>query len=133
MTKSALLNKSSSLLLNNLKLMVHLGVTASERKKKQRVLLSLNLTFAHPPAACLTDEIADAICYDTLAKSIRLHVGATKFQLVEHLAQTIYTHIKSQLTDKSAVIVTITKFPKVAGLMGGVTFNYGDRALSIIN
>ena len=113
--------------------MVHLGVTTAERKKKQRVLLSLNLTFPHPPTACLTDAIADAVCYDTLAKSIRAHTGSNKYQLVEHLAQTIHTHIKSQLTDKTAVMVTITKFPKVAGLMGGVSFIYGDSQLSIIN
>ncbi|VVC74733.1 hypothetical protein AQUSIP_00050 [Aquicella siphonis] len=119
----------TTLSVRGLELNVNLGWRDKERKQEQPVLLDLIIRFpAAPPAACETDELDDTVCYATLIEHIRHAIAHKKYRLVEHLSADIYRSAKTRLPRPCRLKIRLTKFPKIEGLMGGVTFDYGDEA-----
>jgi len=112
--------------IKQLLLNVNLGWREKERDSEQAIYLDMIIRFFEPPKACVTDELDDTQCYATLINHIREHLNDKHFKLVEHLAAEIYHLTKSILPQKTEAQIAITKFPKVGGLTGGVTFHYGD-------
>jgi len=117
----------SALFVRALELNVNLGWRRKERSKEQSVLLDLDIRLPKPPKACVTDELDDTVCYASLSDQIRAELGDKKYRLIEHLSRDIYDIVIKQLPKKSRLIVRITKFPKIKGLIGGVSFEYGDK------
>ena len=115
-----------SISLNDLALAVHLGVTDQERSQLQTVTLSLTIHFDMPPVACLTDNLHDTYCYDTLVTDIKNNFSSKTFNLLEHLGYSIYQHAKAVLAHDCAIQIALQKLPVIAGLQNGVTFHYGD-------
>lgn len=113
--------------IRDVELNVNLGWRKKERSQEQRVLLTIDICFPKPPIACSTDKLADTICYATLIQRIREQLGEKHFHLVEHLAHDIYQIVKPLMLDKTKIIVSITKYPEVEGLTGGVCFSYSDE------
>lgn len=118
---------SSSLVISALQLNLHLGWPDKERLKKQAIWLDVNISFSKSPKACLTDDITDTICYAMMVEAIKKHLARKKFRLVEHLAQEIYSVIKSLLPKKSLLNICITKYPNIKDLKGGIRFYFGDN------
>jgi dihydroneopterin aldolase len=56
--------------LNTLELSVHLGWPDAERAVPQIVHLDVRLSFPAPPVGCMTDDLSDTHCYDTLISQI---------------------------------------------------------------
>ena len=120
------MTKFASMTLQGLKLNVFLGWPQQERQQEQSVTLDVMISFIRPPVACLTDQLSDTCCYDTLTEEIKQVAATQKFRLLEHLGHCLYQTIKDYLTVESTVSINITKKPDITDLTGGVTFSYGD-------
>lgn len=117
---------ASSLLLNGLELNVHLGCSDHERSEQQVVTVDIDICFANPPKACVTDDLNDSWCYATLIKEIQNHINGKAFHLIEHLSYEIYNIIKPLLAEGSRIIVRTHKHPPIEGFSGQVRFSYGN-------
>jgi len=117
---------TSSIELSEIELNLHLGWPDNERAHKQKIHVNLLLQFTQPPAACVTDDLTDTYCYDSLVQMIVKEVEAKEFRLIEHLGFHIYQIIKKSEPNIHAIKVSIIKKPQVARLTGGVVFTYGD-------
>ena len=122
--------KKSALHINGLQLQVYLGWPDQERLKMQTVFLSLIIQFANPPKACETDHLEDTICYSTLVEFIQEKINSKKFHLIEHLCFEIYHLIKPLLSASSSLSLSITKYPDLPALEGGVQFYFGENEAS---
>ncbi len=117
---------TTRLQIRQLDLQLNLGWRSKERAKEQGILLDIDLDFPCAPTACETDHLDNTVCYDQLIQTIRQQLGDKHYRLVEHLGRDIYMIVKSQLPANTSAAIHITKFPKIAGLTGGVCFTYGD-------
>lgn len=116
---------NSILYLHDLTLKVHLGWTEAERRLKQSVSVDIQIQFKNPPKACMTDELTDTICYDTLTKKIKDFIQKKSFRLIEYLAREIYLLVKEN-THAANILVTLSKKPPVKNLKLA-QFYYGDQ------
>ncbi len=98
-----------ALTLDELELSVHLGVTAKERAKKQRVLITARISFSKPPLACKTRKISDTICYDTLTQEIKNFCHTKKFTLVEFLGMQLFGLIKQSIFKGCKLYLQVAK------------------------
>jgi 7,8-dihydroneopterin aldolase/epimerase/oxygenase len=76
------------LFLRELKIDTVIGFWDWERRIKQTVSLDVEVG-TDASIASRSDEIADGLNYDALAKRLVAFVGASKFQLVESLAEAV--------------------------------------------
>ncbi|MDX1697705.1 MAG: dihydroneopterin aldolase [Thiohalobacterales bacterium] len=74
--------------INDLRIETIIGIYDWERRVKQTVSLDLEMS-ADIRAAAATDAIEDTLNYKAVAKRLIDFVGASKFQLVETLAEKI--------------------------------------------
>ena len=81
-----------------------IGINEEERRGVQDVLINVRLETDIRPAAA-SDDIADAVNYRTLSKSIIRMVESSQFFLVEKLAEEI---AKLCLEDRRVSRVTVT-------------------------
>jgi dihydroneopterin aldolase/D-erythro-7,8-dihydroneopterin triphosphate epimerase len=65
-----------------------IGINQQERRERQDVLINITLT-ADTRAAGISDDIADAVNYRTIAKRVIAMVEASSFCLVEKMAAEI--------------------------------------------
>ena len=118
--------KKTAIHIHALTLTVHLGWAKEERDQPQKVSVDISLEFKSPPAACLTDELADTLCYDQLIAIIKKYTDTKEFRLVEHLGYKLYELIKASAPPESQIMIRLAKHPAIRDLTGGVTFCYGD-------
>jgi FolB domain-containing protein len=118
---------ASSIVLRGLEFPVLLGWPEAERAIPQVVVMDFNLQFPQPPQGCVSDELQDTHCYDTLTTSILEKISQRQFRLLEHLGHEVYQHIKAFVKEGTRVNIRVMKQPPIAGLKGGVFFNYGDE------
>ena len=114
----------SNLFLQGLELTVHLGWPRAERLQQQTVLLDITVEPAKPPRACITDDMADTHCYDTLISLIKKSIEPQKFTLLEHLGCEVYKVIKTSLPKNTKVNIRVSK--AIPNFIGGAIFYYGD-------
>ena len=93
--------------INSLRIKTLIGVNPHERKFPQDLLLDLEVFFVPGPSK-ETDNIADAIDYDTICNFTVKLVQESKFRLIEKLAETIANSILQNF-DVSEVKIRITK------------------------
>ena len=120
-------NLCSTLHIHNLELNINLGWRSKERRQEQAVLLDMDIQFPSPPAACLTDKLDDTVCYAKLIDVIREKLALKHFRLIEHLSSDIFIIAKQYLPDNYKIHIRLTKYPRIGGLRGGVSFEYGDK------
>ncbi len=117
----------SLLRLGELELSVYLGWHEHERQSPQSVFVDIDILFLKTPQACESDELKHTICYAQLIHSIRAHLADKKFNLIEHLAHTLFIFIRLHLKEIPLKLrLSLIKFPLLPGLTGGVRFDYGD-------
>ncbi len=119
-------NIQSGISLQGLSLSVFLGWPKKERLHKQKIMLDIYITFKNPPLACVSDELEDTYCYDTLVKQIKKDILPKKFRLLEHLGHQIYQVVKSAISAEAKISVKVFKKPKIPSLKQGVSFYYSD-------
>lgn len=109
----------------DLRLDLHLGVTALERSKKQTVLLTVKITFAKPPRACITDDVGDTICYDALIQKIKKFCSGKEFAVMEYLGAQLFSLIKKDIYKDCKLSLRIAKQNPLPDLPQSV-FEIGD-------
>jgi dihydroneopterin aldolase len=115
--------------LHDLEFNLHLGWTDAERATPQRIIVDIKLQFSTPPLASATDNLNDTVCYDALLTQIKTHLAGKSIRLLEHLAEEIYQAIKTFITTPLSTVVRVTKKIPIVGVIGNVTFEYGDKSL----
>ena len=119
-------NFISELTLSKLELSLSLGWPAAERAQKQKIAVDIYLRFHDIPKACVTDDLADTYCYDSLIQKIKQATADKEFRLIEHLAHEVYAVIKQELPAGVLISVCVAKQPGIENLNGGVMFRFGD-------
>ena len=98
-----------ALILEDLKLKLHIGVTATERNKKQTVLLQIKIIFSKPPLACKTGKISDTVCYATLIKKIKNFCKNKEFLLIEEFGMQLLLFIKKNIPNNCKLHLCVAK------------------------
>ena len=86
-----------------------IGVTAEERAKPQRLLVTVDMTFDISTAA-VSDRIEKTINYHTLAQELFKFGETRSWKLVERLVSNIAERVLSEYGPQ-AVTVEVKKFP----------------------
>ncbi len=83
--------------ISDLRLWVHLGCSAEEKTHVQPVSIDIQLSFLTPPKGAQTDNLEETICYKHMTELAEIAVQQP-FDLIEHLAATIYQKIQQHLS-----------------------------------
>lgn len=122
------MKKNTRITLHQLELTITLGVSSKERITPQTVWLDIDIHFHTPPKACLSDQLSDTYCYDTLTQKIAAQIQPRTFHLLEHLAHEIYALIKQSFEEPLTAHVKVTKKPVLSSslTLKSASFSYGD-------
>lgn len=71
------------------------GITAMERRKKQKIVCTIELTF-DVQAAAVSDAIHDTINYSEVLRAVRNLIEHKEYSLIETMAEEITTIILTQ-------------------------------------
>ena len=129
-------NDSSELSILDLRLLVHLGNSKEEQLNPQQVSMNIIFSFDIPPMATNSDDISDTICYSIITKLVQNIVEEKSFNLIEHLAASIYTILHKYLKDNKyenvglRIVIHKISVP-VQGLYGGASFSYSGPDILI--
>jgi dihydroneopterin aldolase len=99
--------------LRDLRIQTIIGIYDWERETPQTVSIDLELA-TDVASAAASDDIADALDYKRIAKRVIAFVGASRFQLVETLAEGIATLLREEF-GVSWVRVTVNKGDAIRG------------------
>jgi|SRR5579862_7347068 len=123
-----MMKNKTRITLYQLELNLFLGASEKERSQPQTVLLDIDIDFQAPPKACLTDQLNDTDCYDSLIQRIAREITPRSFHLLEHLTHEIYQIIKKTFIQPVSIHVKVTKKPLLSGaqVIAGASFCYGD-------
>lgn len=120
----------TNLVVRGLRLMIHLGCGAEERRNPQPVDVDLAFRFKEAPVGCETDELADTVCYAELSERLASYCEGKEFKLVESLAAQLFRVAKETLAREYSdgeLTLRVTKLhPPVPNLNGGVAFTIGE-------
>ena len=112
--------QNNILKINEYELFVYCGVNEGERKRKQRVLLSVEIYFPIIPKASITDNINDTICYHNVCDKLKEFDGKT-FNTIEALTYKIFTFLRG-IYQLHHLRLQVDKFPNIDNLKGSVSF-----------
>ncbi|SPR13135.1 dihydroneopterin aldolase [Orientia tsutsugamushi] len=118
-----------TLVISDLRILVHLGCQEEERFYPQLVSVNIDFTFNSPPLGVITDRLEDTVCYLEVVQHIQSLVQNKQFYLIERLTRDIYITINNLLLHKQNIIsyikVAVHKVaPPVPNMYGGVVFTY---------
>lgn len=100
------LQNTASITICDLVTDVFLGVTDEEKLCAQQVRWQVVIHFATAPVGCSSDNIADTVCYDQIAKLIAELAAAKKYNLLEHLASSAMGQIKQIISAQVTLSVS---------------------------
>jgi len=120
---------SFNLIVSDLRIWVHLGCGEEEKFHPQLVSINLEFNFNAPPAAMITDNLEDTVCYLKAAEAIQSLCRDKRFNLIERLAYDIHRVVSHMVADRAETIsfvkVSLHKVaPPVPGVHGGVKAVY---------
>lgn len=120
------------LTISDLRLWVHLGCSEQEKHHPQAVSIDIQVNFKEPPQAIHTDSLEDAFCYLKAAELIQASLKDKQFNLIEHLASTVYDTLYQGMLQQpklnmDLVIIVKKLSPPVPGVHGGVSFTYAGK------
>jgi len=96
------------ILIEDLEVRARIGVTAAERRKPQRLLISLEIAKPLAPAA-KADDLRKTIDYDAVARRVRALAGKGARNLIERLAEEIASLVRKEF-GAGSVVVAVKKF-----------------------
>lgn len=93
------------------------------------ISLDVDIHFKTCPAGADTDLLDDTVCYLTLVQLITDYCGSKSFNLIEHLAKSVYQVITSFLIPRKHILASITVelhkiSPPVPNVHGGVKWKH---------
>lgn len=114
---------TSELAFENFRILASLGVTEVERKIPQWIRIDFRFRFSSVPAAAMTDQIDDTLCYSEILERIRHLISNREFQTIEFLNRELLESIRPSLELPGELTLKVTKEkPPVDGLAGGASF-----------
>jgi FolB domain-containing protein len=99
---------SDRVFIEGLELYCVIGVHEVERRNTRRVRIDLEID-ADCRAAGESDDVADALDYHAVAKSVQRTVEGSSFRLLEALAESIATTVLSEFPAAAGVRVRVAK------------------------
>ncbi len=106
------MSRKDKIVLTGIECRVHLGVPASERRRRQKVLIDVELE-ADAARAARKDEPADAVDYWLIEKTVRSSAQAKPRRLLETLASDAAAAALKADRRIKAVMVRARKCPAV--------------------
>ena len=105
---------------------IRLGCSADERLDPQPVEIDLTIRFETPPRGMVTDRLEDTVSYDALVNAIKEVASDREFSLIEHLANEIFTSLRSIVGSEHQLRVTVRKVsPPIPEITKGAEFTVG--------
>jgi dihydroneopterin aldolase len=99
---------NDKIIIEDLEVRSRIGITAAERRRPQRLLITVEMT--KPLAAAgKTDDLRHTIDYDAVARRVRALAARGERNLIERLAEEIARVVLEEFGAKS-VSVTVKKF-----------------------
>ena len=95
-----------SIHIEQLTVSAHVGVTADERRKEQRIVFNVTLS---PRATVQRDEIDDTVNYSAVAAAVKEIAKTRPYKLIETLAEKVATELLGRF-DIRRVAVEVRKF-----------------------
>lgn len=96
------------IIIEDLEVRSRIGVTAAERRKAQRLLITIEI-IKPLAAAGKTDDLRKTIDYDAVARRVRALAGKGERNLIERLAEEIASLVRKTFGGRD-VAVTVKKF-----------------------
>lgn len=96
------------IIIKNLRLRGIIGIHPEERIKKQEIMINV-VMFADSRPAAVSDDIVDAVDYETIARQITRYVESSKNHLVEKLATNIARLVLTECEQVAKVRVRVEK------------------------
>ncbi len=96
------------IIIKNLRLRGIIGIHPDERVKEQEIVINV-IMFADTRAAAVSDDIADAVNYETIARQITRYVETAKNHLVEKLAANVAHLVLAECEPVKKVRVRVEK------------------------
>lgn len=113
---------SGSLFIYDIELSLNIGVSELERESPQKIVVDIELNYHTLPAGAITDDENTIDCYDNIISLIKELVKDRHFKLIEHLAYSIFQHLKSNITCNK-IAVSVKKHPQISGYRGMTKFS----------
>lgn len=108
--------------LAGLRLMLSIGWGDEERRTLQPIRFDLDITLPAPPAATVTDALADTLDYAALAETIRTTATASSVRLLERLAGIVGAALAARIPAGARFRLGVTKErAPIQDLEGGAT------------
>ena len=109
------------ILIKDLSIPVHLGMTAKEQKHLQEIKWSIQfsvlMSFDHKPS----------VCYQEVSDKMKSYSQSDKFSSMEQLILFCYNNLKKDFPKIKTLFLKLHKVsPPLQGLSGGVFIEYGD-------
>ncbi len=76
---------------------VYLGVYDFEQAQLQQVKLDLIISYHKVPRGCISDDLNETICYASINELLLKTARHKRYQLIEHLAQSLLDALKEML------------------------------------
>jgi len=106
---------------------IRLGCSAEERLDPQPVEIDVTVRFEAPPRGMITDRLEDTVSFDALVQTIKEVVLDREFSLIEHLANEIFTSLRSVVGPDHELRITVRKVsPPIPEITKGAEFTVGD-------
>ena len=89
--------------------MAFLGLYEYEQRSKREIIINIIITFDTLPTACISDNIEDTICYDSIINIIDEILSSMHFKLIEHITHYIYNKLSIYLKNYANLSVEVIK------------------------
>lgn len=115
------------LTVEKVRLEVHLGWTADERKTVQPIEVDIAIRFENAPLACETDELDHTLCYQKIVNALLSLTQNNSFRLIESMSQIFFQEVRKLLPPQTGLWIKVHKLlPPIKEVKGGATFSFGD-------
>ena len=106
---------------------IRIGCSAEERRDPQPIEIDVTVRFETPPQGMITDRLEDTVSFDALVQTIKEVVLDREFSLIEHLANEIFTSLRSVVGPDHELRITVRKVsPPIPEITKGAEFTVGD-------
>ena len=97
--------------LKSISLDVYLGVYANEQLTAKNIDVDISLRFLEMPGGCISDKIADVICYEMINNVLKTTVKKKRYHLIEHLTLELIRAVNQILTVPADIYLSVHKNP----------------------
>ena len=110
------------IIIKDLSILVHLGMTAEEQKKLQEIRWTIQFKTLLPA------DHKPAVCYQEVSDKMKFYSQSNKFSSMEKLVLHCYNKLKKDFPKIKNLFLKLHKVsPPLEGVSGGVLLEYGDR------